>query len=227
MTEEKQNALVTIQSTLKAPKGQYNSFGKYNYRSTEDILTALKPILRAMNSTLIITDEPTLIGEWHYIKATATLKTPDGEFKTTGYAREALNKKGMDDSQITGTASSYARKYALNGLFLIDDTKDADTDEHYNQTDRQAAKTTSQSAKKSYQKSDPLIQKKALIAGYSKAIALATKSDAKTVRQEAIKQAETKHEWSMADANEKANITCSILEEMKNSLGKDKVFEEA
>ncbi|KRN31125.1 ERF family protein [Liquorilactobacillus mali] len=226
MTEEKQSALVTIQSTLKAPKGQFNKFGKYNYRSTEDILTALKPILRALNSTLTITDEPTLIGEWHYIKATATLTTPDGEFKTTGYARESVSKKGFDESQITGTASSYARKYALNGLFLIDDTKDADTDEHYNQTNRETKKTTNQSAKKSYQKNDPLIQKKALINGYSKAIALATQSDVGTVQREAVKQAETKPEWKMADKNEKANITCGILEEMKNRLGKDKVFKE-
>lgn len=226
MTEEKQSALVTIQSTLKAPKGQYNSFGNYKYRSTEDILTALKPILRALNSTLTITDEPTLIGEWHYIKATATLATPDGEFKTTGYAREADKKKGMDESQITGTASSYARKYALNGLFLIDDTKDTDTDEYYNQTNRETKKTTNQSAKKSYQKNDPLIQKKALITGYAKAIALATQSDVKTVQQEALKQAATKPEWKAADANEKANITCHILEEMKNSLGKGNIFEE-
>lgn len=221
MTEEKQNVLVTIQSTLKAPKGQYNKFGKYNYRSTEDILTALKPILRAVDSTLTITDEPELIGDWHYIKATATLKTPNGEFKTNGYARESLVKKGMDDSQITGTASSYARKYALNGMFLIDDTKDADTDEHHNQTKQQ---TSNRSLNKP---SESISQKKALILGYVKAIATATNSDVKTVRQAAVQQAETKAEWKNADANEKANITCHILEEMKNSIGKDKIFEEA
>lgn len=126
--------LLQIQVELKAPKNQYNKFGRYNYRSTEDILSAVKPLLAKYGDDLDLSDEPILIGEWHYIKATATFTDKDQK-KTivTGYAREAERKKGMDDSQITGTASSYARKYALNGLFLIDDTKDADTDEYHQQ----------------------------------------------------------------------------------------------
>lgn len=126
--------LLEIQVELKAPKSQYNKFGGYKYRSTEDILQAVKPLLKKYGDSLDLSDEPVLIGDWHYIKATAAFKDKDGNNTVvTGYAREAANKKGMDDSQITGTASSYARKYALNGLFLIDDTKDADTDEYHQQ----------------------------------------------------------------------------------------------
>lgn len=126
--------LLQIQVELKAPKNQYNKFGRYNYRSTEDILSAVKPLLAKYGDDLDLSDEPILIGEWHYIKATATFTDKDQK-KTivTGYAREAERKKGMDESQITGTASSYARKYALNGLFLIDDTKDADSSEYLRQ----------------------------------------------------------------------------------------------
>lgn len=122
--------LVAIQSKLKATKGRWNSFGKYHYRSCEDILEAVKPLCAEQGCVLLIADEMVLVGERYYIKATATLKTPESEFVATGYAREADDKKGMDSSQITGTASSYARKYALNGLFCIDDNKDADTDEY-------------------------------------------------------------------------------------------------
>ena len=125
--------LLNAQSELKAPKGQYNNFGKYKYRSAEDILEAVKPINAKHGVLLTITDEPVLVGDWHYIKATATITDGSDSIVVTAYARESLNKKGMDDSQITGTASSYARKYALNGLYLIDDTKDADTDEYRNQ----------------------------------------------------------------------------------------------
>ena len=124
--------LSNIQIELKAPKGQYNSFGKYKYRSCEDILEALKPIVAKNKATLILSDTLENIGDRYYIKATATLiDTEDnfGKVENTAYAREEAEKKGMDGSQITGTASSYARKYALNGLFNIDDTKDADTDE--------------------------------------------------------------------------------------------------
>lgn len=123
--------LSNIQTELKAPKGQYNSFGKYKYRSCEDILEALKPIVAKNKATLILSDELVNIGERYYIKSTATLIDTEEEkqVQNTAYAREELEKKGMDGSQITGTASSYARKYALNGLFNIDDTKDADTDE--------------------------------------------------------------------------------------------------
>ncbi|MGM0331559.1 ERF family protein [Enterococcus sp. AZ050] len=136
MSEDKKTfveKLIAVQTALKAPKGQYNSFGNYNYRSAEDILNAVKPLNKEQGLLLTLSDEPLLIGDWHYIKATATIT--DGIIKEsfTAYARESFTKKGMDDSQITGAASSYARKYALNGLYLIDDTKDADTDEYKKQ----------------------------------------------------------------------------------------------
>lgn len=121
--------LSKIQKEMKAPKSQYNAFGKYKYRSCEDILEAVKPFLNG--AVLYISDEMVLIGERYYIKATATLRNGDEAVSVTAYAREEAEKKGMDSSQITGAASSYARKYALNGLFLIDDTKDSDaTNEH-------------------------------------------------------------------------------------------------
>lgn len=118
-----------IQSNLKAPKGQFNSFGKYHYRSCEDILEGVKPHLQETKTCLVISDEIVTIGEHNYIKATATLYGADGgAVANSAFAKEPLEKKGMDPSQITGATSSYARKYALNGLFCIDDTKDADTD---------------------------------------------------------------------------------------------------
>lgn len=119
--------LKTIQAELKAPKGNYNQFGKYHYRNCEDILEAVKPLCAKYDSVLTLSDKPVLIGERYYIEATATLRTPRNCFEVRAYAREEDTKKGMDASQITGAASSYARKYALNGLFCIDDTKDADT----------------------------------------------------------------------------------------------------
>ena len=122
-----------IQSSLKAPKGQTNKFGGYTYRSAEDILTAVKPLLAEWNCTLVITDDMVEVGGRVYVKATAVLADTEGEYtiQANGFAREAETRKGMDDSQITGSASSYARKYALNGLFAIDDTKDADaTNDH-------------------------------------------------------------------------------------------------
>lgn len=123
--------LAAIQRELKAPKGQYNSFAKYNYRSCEDILEAVKPLCIKNNATLILNDTVREISGRFYVVATATLadQDSDGVVEADAYAREPQDKKGMDDSQITGMASSYARKYALNGLFCIDDTKDADTDE--------------------------------------------------------------------------------------------------
>ena len=121
--------LSKIQKEMKAPKSQFNAFGKYKYRSCEDILEAVKPFLNG--TVLYISDEMVLIGDRYYIKATATLRNGDDAVSVTAYAREEAEKKGMDSSQITGAASSYARKYALNGLFLIDDTKDSDaTNEH-------------------------------------------------------------------------------------------------
>lgn len=158
--------LSNIQQELKAPKGQRNDFGKYNYRSCEDILEAVKPICAKNKTTLVLSDELVVLGDStpieyketyydkdlkrenvrtivtgnqrYYIKATATIYDIESgeEISNTAYAREEENKKGMDGSQITGTASSYARKYALNGLFNIDDTKDADTNEYHKQTNK-------------------------------------------------------------------------------------------
>ena len=120
--------LITIQSELKAPKTQYNKFGGYKYRKAEDILEAVKPLLAKQKCTLIITDDIVMVGSRIYVKATATIKNEKGEYETsTGWAREEETKKGMDGSQITGASSSYARKYALNGLLAIDDNADSDT----------------------------------------------------------------------------------------------------
>jgi hypothetical protein len=122
--------LQQIQSELKAPKGQKNNFGNYSYRSAEDILTAVKPLLQKHEVSLIISDDIVGVEGRVYVQATATLWLDDKDCeplaRSTGFAREALTKKGMDDAQITGSASSYARKYALNGLLCIDDTKDPD-----------------------------------------------------------------------------------------------------
>lgn len=124
--------LSEIQRELKAPKTQWNSFGKYFYRSCEDIVEGVKPLLQK-GETLTFSDKPCIIGDWHYIEATASFNRNALSVSTTGYAREPETKKGMDDSQISGTASSYARKYAANGLFGIDDTKDADTQDNRGQ----------------------------------------------------------------------------------------------
>lgn len=121
--------LLAIQSELKVPKNQYNSFGKYKYRSCEDILEAVKPLCVKHKVVLTVTDEMVLIGDRYYVKAFADLRDIGSEvgITVTAYSREPLVKKGMDEPQITGTATSYARKYALNGLLCIDDTKDADS----------------------------------------------------------------------------------------------------
>lgn len=120
--------LTEVQNELKAPKSKYNSFGKYNYRSCEDILEAVKPILKAKRLAMTVKDDVFNIGDRFYIMATVTVFDCESDEKvtTTAYAREDADKKGMDGSQITGSSSSYARKYALNGMFAIDDTKDAD-----------------------------------------------------------------------------------------------------
>lgn len=146
----KTDKLMIIQASLKAPKNQRNAFGNYNYRSCEDILEAVKPLLYETKTTLTISDEMVEVGGRIYVKATATLK--DAETweiieSNTAYARESESKKGMDDSQITWATSSYARKYALNGLFCIDDVKDADaTNDHWK---------TEKTTKKSETKSNP------------------------------------------------------------------------
>lgn len=123
------NKLLQIQQELKAPKDLYNNFGKYSYRSAESILQALKPLLKQTETTLTISDDLVFMGDRYYVKATVTLKdsiTDKVIAETTAYAREEADKKGMDGSQITGASSSYARKYALNGMFCIDDVKDSD-----------------------------------------------------------------------------------------------------
>lgn len=207
---ESKNTLLTIQSVLKAPKNQHNNFGKYDYRSAEDILNALKPILKAYNSTLTLSDIPVLIGDWHYIKATAILKTPDDEYSITAYAREPEIKKGMDSSQITGTASSYARKYALNGMFLIDDTKDADTNSYHQQNNQQTSKHNNSS----------LAAKKKLVTSLYQKIAISMKTDVNTVRGEAIKQATADSNWEKSDDAGKQAILLRILAAMEKTLVK-------
>lgn len=134
--------LSNIQNELKAPKGQFNKFGGYKYRSCEDILEAVKPLCKKNEVSLVLSDEIIHLGDRYYIRAVATLYDikNEGSVFNTAYAREEESKKGMDGSQITGTASSYARKYALNGLFNIDDTKDADTDEFTKQTQNEDKK---------------------------------------------------------------------------------------
>lgn len=134
-----ESKLFEIQQRLKAPKEQRNTFGKYNYRSCEDILEAVKPILKDLKCTLVMWDDVVLIGDRYYVKATVRLRGEATDEIVTAWARESDTKSGMDSSQITGATSSYARKYALNGLFCIDDTKDADTDEYVNQTSKTKA----------------------------------------------------------------------------------------
>lgn len=139
--------LIAIQSELKAPKSQFNKFGGYKYRKAEDILEAVKPLLNKQKCTLIITDDVILIGNRIYVKATATIKNEKGECETTnGWAREEETKKGMDGSQITGASSSYARKYALNGLFAIDDNADSDTTNDGQHQEAQQTQTQQPSA---------------------------------------------------------------------------------
>ena len=143
--------LMHIQTEIKAPKNLYNSFGKYKYRNAEGICEAVKPYLAKENASLVLHDDLVNVGDRIYVKATACLIDNESgrTVEATAFAREALSKKGMDDSQITGTASSYARKYALNGLFLLDDTKDADTDENrIERENRQAEKTISKTEAK-------------------------------------------------------------------------------
>ena len=148
---------------LKAPKSQRNNFGKYNYRSAEDILEAVKPLANNYGLVPKLSDEPVMIGDWHYIKATASIKdVKTGEEEiATAYAREPLAKKGMDESQITGTASSYARKYAMNGLYQIDDTKDADSDEYTEQVKQATPKPITKMQQEALQKRSDEIAKMA------------------------------------------------------------------
>lgn len=150
------DALKKIQQELKAPKSQRNSFGNYNYRSAEDILEAVKPLLAKYDVQLTLTDDIIEVGGRIYVKATAYISDGNGCFGVTAFAREPEEKRGMDASQITGTASSYARKYALNGLFLIDDTKDADTDEYRKQTEGKQAEDKPKKATKKLEQNKPV-----------------------------------------------------------------------
>lgn len=150
--------LIAIQSELKVPKSQFNKFGGYKYRKAEDILEAVKPLLAKQKCTLIITDDVVLIGNRIYVKATATIKNEKGECETTtGWAREEETKKGMDGSQITGASSSYARKYALNGLFAIDDNADSDAtnDVQHQAAQQQTQHPTAQAAQAVQQPATP------------------------------------------------------------------------
>lgn len=129
-TNSLKSKLMHIQTELKAPKNLYNSFGKYHYRNAEGIQEALKPFEKEYGVIVTLSDEIVEVGGRVYVKATATITDAEESISVTAYAREALDKKGMDDAQVTGATSSYARKYALNGLFLLDDTKDVDTEEY-------------------------------------------------------------------------------------------------
>ena len=146
--------LLAIQTKLKAPKGQYNSFGKYSYRSAEDILEAVKPLNAEHGVLLTITDEIKEVGGRIYVVATATVSDGTDTLQVSAFAREPENKKGMDESQITGATSSYARKYALNGLYAIDDNKDADTDEHKQQQENAPKKQQTQKQQQKQQQQE-------------------------------------------------------------------------
>lgn len=172
-----------IQNELNVPKNLYNSFGKYSYRNAETILETAKPICKKYRTTLTVFDEIAMIGERYYIKATALLKDWDSDDNEVGmaYAREEYEKKGMDGSQITGSASSYARKYALNGLFNIDDTKDADTDEQHNESE---AKGKNQVDHATEYQVDKIIQNGKLISEKLAELKVKTKEDVKVLTRE-------------------------------------------
>lgn len=149
-------SLIAVQAALKAPKGQFNKFGGYSYRSCEDILEAVKPLLVEHGILLTLTDEIVEIGGRFYVRATAQVTDGESGATVTAYAREEETKKGMDGSQITGSASSYARKYALNGLFCIDDTKDADaTNDHGQSQPKQRPRQQAQANQPVYRAPEP------------------------------------------------------------------------
>lgn len=133
--------LIKVQATLNAPKSNYNSFGKYNYRSCEDIMAAVKPLLAENGLVQFISDEIVMVGDRYYVKSTVTITDGETSHSVSALARESLDKKGMDAAQITGATSSYSRKYALNGAYNIDDAKDADTNEVREQAKNKANQT--------------------------------------------------------------------------------------
>lgn len=149
--------IIKVQSTLKAPKNQRNNFGNYNYRSCEDILEAVKPLLAENGLILTISDDMVMLGNRFYVKAEATITDGENKITNTAFAREEEIKKGMDASQITGAASSYARKYALNGLFCIDDTKDADATNDHGKQEKTPAKQKEKGSETNF--NDELVKK--------------------------------------------------------------------
>lgn len=164
-----QEKLVEIQATLKAPKELRNNFGNYNYRSAETILEAVKPVLKEFGCFIKISDEIINLGDRYYVKSTATIGDGVGEVQTTAFAREEESKKGMDGAQVTGACSSYARKYALNGLLAIDDTKDADdTNTHGKETP--TPKTVAPPAPKPITPAAPLDERKSKALASFKAV---------------------------------------------------------
>jgi len=199
MSKEFYARLATIQSTLNAPKGQYNNFGKYHYRSCEDILEGVKPLLDGL--FLSISDEILLIGDRYYVKSTATVTDGETSHSATAMAREALDKKGMDEAQITGATSSYARKYYLNGLFGIDDSKDADSNEH---------KQQQSNAKPQQQQQKPKPQPDAVLAAFSEAALQ------KSTLEE-LKQAFAKA-WQMLDGTPEQAKAKEVYEIKKSEL---------
>lgn len=186
--------LSEVQRKLKAPKNQHNSFGNYNYRSCEDILEGVKPLLD--DATLYITDEIIQVGDRFYVKATATFRSGPDSITASAYAREQTDKKGMDQSQVTGAASSYARKYALNGLFLIDDTKDADTMDNRNGEQPEKKEKPKKEVK------EDLTTEKAAFAAHCAELAL-SEPEITALKKYLFKQAPTKAE--LAAVNEKFN----------------------
>ena len=198
MSKEFYARLAEIQRTLNAPKNQYNSFGKYKYRSCEDILEGVKPLLNGL--FLSISDEVVLIGDRYYVKATATITDGDASHTATALAREEESKKGMDSAQVTGATSSYARKYCLNGLFGIDDSKDADTDEHKNQ----------QASAKPQQQSKPKPSPQDVLKAFTEA---AAKKATMAELQEAFKKA-----WTMLEGTAEQATAKDIYEIRKSEL---------
>lgn len=199
MSKEFYARLATIQHALNAPKGQYNNFGKYHYRSCEDILEGVKPLLDGL--FLSISDEIVLIGDRYYVKSTATITDGETSHSATAMAREALGKKGMDEAQITGATSSYARKYCLNGLFGIDDSKDADSNEHKQQQNN---------AKPHQQQQKPKPAPDAALAAF-------TEAAMKKATLEELKQAFAKA-WQMLDGTPEQAKAKEVYEIRKSEL---------
>ncbi|MRT13665.1 recombinase [Enterobacteriaceae bacterium RIT711] len=198
MSKEFYAKLAEIQRTLNAPKNQFNSFGKYKYRSCEDILEGVKPLLGGL--FLSISDEVVLIGTRHYVKATARITDGESTHEATALAREEESKKGMDAAQVTGATSSYARKYCLNGLFGIDDSKDADSDEHKHQ------QNAAQSQKQEKPKPTPDQVLKAF-----------TEAAGQKTTQEELKQAFAKA-WSMLEGTPQQATAKDVYDIRKSEL---------